>query len=131
MLSLVPVILLCQSIRQQSDLGSPFDRVRVLAEMTEKKYQERAAADVHFEKMEFLERYNRVITAMKEFTDAYNATQGNVLPVKKVAAITKAFEALQKTESWRRSMGLTTAGKRSMGNAFVPRESAQLNRDQQ
>lgn len=129
MLSLFPVILLCQSLPQQVNLGSPFDQVHLLAEMTEKKYREQAAADLKYERMQFLERYNRVITAMKEFTDAYNSTQGNVLPVKEIAAITKAFEALQKTDSWRRSMGLATPGKPTVRSAFAPQESAQLNRD--
>ncbi|MCX6594774.1 MAG: hypothetical protein NTV70_00215 [Acidobacteria bacterium] len=108
MLALVPVMLLCQSIRQPAN-GSPFDQVRVMAEMSEKRYSDQVEADAQFERVEFHQRYNHLIKAMKEFTDAYNASHGHVLPVRKIAAITRAFEALQKTDAWKRSMGLMPA----------------------
>jgi hypothetical protein len=119
-------MLLCQSIRQPAN-GSPFDQVRVLAEISDKRYADQAEADAQFERVQFHDRYNRLIKAMKEFTEAYNTSQGNVLPVKKIVAITKAFEALQKTESWKRSMGLMTPRSNpTLRSSFTAPDSAPL-----
>ena len=125
MLALATVVLLSQSIRLP---GRSFDQVQALAEMTEKFYADQAAANAQFEREEFLHRYSRLVKAMREFSEAYNASRGHVLPLKKMVAINKAYEALQKTESWKQSLVLTPVrGPAGTRASFMPPEPPRPN----
>jgi hypothetical protein len=61
------------------------------------------ARDAQIERDRFKERFNKLIAAMQEFSEAYNRSNGDVWPQKSADAVDKAFRELQKTESWRRA----------------------------
>jgi len=73
--------------RQQS---SPQNDPRVRAEMEAARA---AAVEQYF----FARKFNKLVSQLKEFADQYNT--GSV-DAKKVKAIKKAWEDLQKTEGW-------------------------------
>ena len=53
------------------------------------------------ERRRFEEKFNRLIDALRDFTDDYNRSTGNVWPAKKAEAVSKAFRELEQTKSWR------------------------------
>lgn len=46
----------------------------------------------------FEDRFNRLVMAVEEFSQAYNGGRGQVWPAEKAAALRKAMEELQKAE---------------------------------
>ncbi len=47
---------------------------------------------------QFEARFNKLVEAVEEFSQAYNGARGQVWPADKVAALRKAMEDLQKAE---------------------------------
>jgi stage V sporulation protein SpoVS len=76
---------------------------RVLDAQNKAVAEQPAAHDIQIERDRFKERFNKLITAMQEFTEAYNGSNGDVWPQKSADAVDKAFRELQKTESWKRA----------------------------
>jgi len=52
------------------------------------------------ERRQFEQKFNGLIDALRDFTQAYNSSNGTVWPLKKVEAINKAFRELERTRSW-------------------------------
>jgi hypothetical protein len=63
------------------------------AEERELEEKRLAAVDEYF----FVQKYNKFIEALKEFTENYEA---GTVDIKKARAVTKAWRALEKTEGW-------------------------------
>lgn len=53
------------------------------------------------EKREFERKFNDFVSKLAAFTEEYNGSKGQVWPAKKAEAVTKAFEALRQTQSWK------------------------------
>ena len=77
---------------------------RVLDAQNKAVAEQPHARDIQIERDRFKERFNKLITAMQAFTEAYNSSNGEVWPQKSADAVDKAFRELQKTESWRRAV---------------------------
>lgn len=96
MLAQVMMLLLFQSDRvRQMDTVEMANAARVRAfEAERKEISEK-------EKREFERKFNDFVSKLAAFTEEYNGSKGQVWPAKKAEAVTKAFEALRHTESWK------------------------------
>lgn len=96
MLAQVMMLLLFQSDRvRQMDAVELANTARARAFEGERK-------DIpEKEKREFERKFNDFVSKLAAFTEEYNGSKGQVWPARKAEAVTKAFEALRETESWK------------------------------
>ncbi len=95
---LAPATIICQT----EDPVHAMESARLMLEAKNGSPQSKVK-DAQIERLEFSDRYNRLIDAMREFTDEYNKAGSMVWPQKKADAVDKAYRDLRKSQSWKRA----------------------------
>lgn len=93
------LLFLCQ---QAIDPTRPAQAAEMLArarDASQAATSHKATAET---KRQFAERFNRLVTALKDFQDAYSENRGEVWPSKQAARLDTAMRELSDSPGWRK-----------------------------
>ena len=93
------LIFLCQ---QAMDLTRPAQAVEMIARARDAASAASSRKATAETKRDFAERFNRLISALKEFQDAYSENRGEVWPSKQAARLDTAMRELSDSPAWRK-----------------------------
>ena len=82
------------------DLVRSLETVEKQAAASAKTASDAEKARLSVQLAEFHQRFNQVLDAMREFSDEYNRSPGNVWPAAKAEKLNTAMRRLQKTPMW-------------------------------
>ncbi len=93
------LLFLCQ---QAIDPTRPAQAVEMLARARDASQAAASRKATAETKREFAERFNRLVSALKDFQDAYSENRGEVWPSKQAAKLDAAMRDFSDAPGWRK-----------------------------
>lgn len=97
---LVLVVLLAAAAPAQQ--LTDWDLLRLVAESERQAIERARKRDIDYRRRLLAERFNTLLEALSQFSEAYNRGQGNVWPASRARAVRKAWADLEKCEGFRK-----------------------------
>lgn len=81
----------------------PMNQAQLRIQAQQQAFQSGQKAEAERRARDFEQKMNRLVAALEDFATEYNQNRAQVLPLKRVQAIEKAYRDVQATEAWKLS----------------------------